>query len=72
MSYIVINQDLCKGCLLCVGICPKSIIKESSIINRKGYKIAHVPEESMSACTACASCALTCPDVAIEVYRTTK
>ncbi len=72
MSRIEIDEDRCKGCLLCAAACPKDLIRQSSRINRQGYKAAEVPAESMNACLGCASCALTCPDVAIRVWKSAK
>ena len=72
MSRIAIDEERCKGCLLCVEVCPKSIIAASSRFNTKGYPVAEVPEAAMDTCTGCASCAQMCPDVAIKVWRTAK
>lgn len=67
---IEIDEELCKGCLLCAEVCPKAIVVQSSRINTKGYKVAEVTE--MTTCTGCASCAKMCPDYAITVYRESK
>ncbi len=68
MGKIVIDQDACKGCMLCVEACPLHLIQIAQQINSKGYYPAEfVP--SQGKCTGCALCAITCPDVAIEVYR---
>jgi 2-oxoglutarate ferredoxin oxidoreductase subunit delta len=40
MSRIVIDEERCKGCLLCAQVCPKAIIAASSRFNAKGYKVA--------------------------------
>jgi 2-oxoglutarate ferredoxin oxidoreductase subunit delta len=72
MSRIAIDEERCKGCLLCVEACPKGIIAASSRFNTKGYKVAEVPEADMDKCTGCAACANMCPDVAITVWRTVK
>lgn len=69
MSRIRIDEERCKGCLLCAAACPKQLIRQSRRINRQGYKVAEVPDEAMPACVGCASCALTCPDAAIKVWR---
>ncbi len=73
-GHIVINRELCKGCLLCVEVCPKQVIQVSGQLNRMGYFPACYVEEdiadpSQRQCTACTLCATTCPDIAIEVYR---
>ena len=72
MSRIAIDEERCKGCLLCVTVCPKAIIVPSSRFNAKGYKVAELPEADMDKCTGCASCANLCPDVAITVWRSAK
>ena len=68
MASVTVNEELCKGCGLCVDACPKQIMKlDSSHINQKGYHIAHcaTPE----ACIGCAFCATMCPEVAILVKK---
>jgi len=72
MSRISVNEERCKGCLLCTTVCPVQIITQSERINQHGYKVAEVPAESVASCTGCASCAQICPDVAIEVWRSKK
>jgi len=72
MSRIKINEERCKGCLLCTVICPKKIIVQSERFNQHGYKVAEVPEGDMEKCTGCAFCAEICPDYAITVYRDAK
>lgn len=61
-------EDLCKGCELCVGACPKKIIHMSKDrINVKGFRPATVTEQDK--CISCGFCARMCPDVVITVYR---
>lgn len=71
MGKIVIDENTCKSCALCVQACPFHLIRISNQINSKGYCAAEFndPEEK---CTGCTLCAITCPDVAIEVYRKKK
>ncbi len=66
-GYIVIDQQLCKGCELCISFCPKKSISKSKKQNSSGYLPSTFDENSE--CTGCAICAQVCPDVAIEVYR---
>lgn len=72
MSRIAIQEERCKGCLLCTLVCPKQIIAQSERFNRFGYKVAEVKKEDMDKCTGCASCGMVCPDYAIEVWRSAK
>ncbi len=68
MARVIINEEACKGCGLCVPVCPKKILElNKDHINSKGYRPSHCI--NMDACIGCASCARMCPDVAIEVER---
>lgn len=68
MVRVTINENLCKGCGLCVRACPKHIITLSKTkINAKGYHPAEVTD--MEACIGCTSCARTCPDVVIRIEK---
>ena len=62
------KQDLCKGCGLCVSVCPVNILAlDRGKVNAKGYNPSHArrPED----CIGCMSCALMCPDTVITVER---
>ena len=68
MANVIVNEDVCKGCGLCVDACPKKIMSlDTSHINKKGYHAAHCI--SMEECIGCAFCATMCPDVAITVEK---
>jgi len=69
LAYIIIDAERCKGCCLCISVCPKEIIGLASHINHMGYTPAAVIEEKVHECTGCAVCAMMCPDTAISVYR---
>ncbi|MCK4933301.1 ferredoxin family protein [Candidatus Bathyarchaeota archaeon] len=71
MGKIVIDENVCKGCELCVYACPFHIISISQRISSKGYYPAEFVDPN-GKCTGCTLCAITCPDVAIEVYREKK
>jgi len=64
-----INRDLCKGCGLCVMVCPKSLVRIcTNEVNKKGYHPARF-EDPKNECIYCSQCAVMCPDVAIEIFR---
>lgn len=69
MPRISVKEDICKGCELCIHICPKKVIKISTSLNAMGYHPACYTGEG---CSGCRSCAMICPDVAIEVFREVK
>lgn len=65
---IIFDADRCKGCGMCVAVCPEKIIfLDESVNNIKGYHPAQI--EDYSKCSGCCSCALICPDVVITVER---
>ncbi len=66
-GYIKIDPELCKGCQICIAFCSKGVISSSDKINNAGYSPAVF--NNTGDCTGCATCALVCPEVAIEVYR---
>lgn len=65
MPGVKIDKNHCKGCELCVKVCPQQILSMSKDITVRGYFYAQVHDPSR--CIGCKLCALMCPDVAIEV-----
>ena len=66
MPRVEINIDRCKGCETCVDACPQDILAMSKEINAKGYLFAQTVDPSR--CIGCCYCAISCPDLAIEVF----
>ncbi len=71
MGRIEINEEYCKGCLLCAGVCAQKLIRGSSRVSKKGYHPAEFVDPGAK-CSGCTLCALMCPDAAITVYRKKK
>lgn len=64
---LAIERDRCKGCGLCVDVCPKHCLElDESVVNALGHHPVELTEAD--ACTSCAICARACPDVAFTVY----
>lgn len=66
---IYIDQDRCKGCVLCTNACPQEVIAiDGARLNARGYHPAMLADPE-GKCTGCAICAVICPDTCITVYR---
>ncbi len=62
-----IDSETCKGCELCIGACPEGSLRLSGETNSQGVPYAEYDPAGL--CTACKSCAIICPDSAIEIYK---
>lgn len=60
-----IEVDSCKGCGLCIDVCPKKVLAISQEVNSKGYFPAYQvrPQD----CVYCTTCCIMCPDAAISI-----
>ena len=68
MVKLIIYEELCKGCSICIHACPKEILSLSETkLNSKGYQPVQIKDQN--ACTGCLACARICPDVAIEIEK---
>ncbi len=68
-NHVQIDRERCKGCVLCVDICPKKVLVMSKALNSKGLHFATVAHQEK--CIACLQCATICPDAAVEVEKET-
>jgi 2-oxoglutarate ferredoxin oxidoreductase subunit delta len=62
---LVILEDRCKGCELCIAACPPQVLAMSTTVNEMGYRYPQLAP----GCTGCTACQLVCPDFVFEVYR---
>jgi 2-oxoglutarate ferredoxin oxidoreductase subunit delta len=68
MPEVIFAENLCKGCELCITVCPTKILKlDTSRVNLRGYNPAIV--YNLAECSGCGSCAKICPDSVITVRR---
>jgi 2-oxoglutarate ferredoxin oxidoreductase subunit delta len=63
---IVVDTEKCKGCQVCIPVCPTDVIEMATLVNSKGY---HFMEQVREECIGCTNCATVCPDSVITVYR---
>ncbi len=64
MAKIVMETERCKGCLLCVSVCPVGALSPSGELGEKGYETVKVDEDK---CIQCGSCYRMCPDYVFEI-----
>ena len=67
MVKLEIDASRCKGCGLCVHVCPKQILRLADEVTEKGYHISTMTD--IASCIACASCATMCPDACIQIWK---
>lgn len=67
MLKVIFKEEMCKGCGLCIEVCPMKVISLGDKINVNGYKSAIISEDKASMCIGCVSCAKACPHCAITV-----
>jgi len=72
LNHIEIDNNYCKGCQLCIAVCPQGVLEVSPLRNSKGYLMPRAARGED--CTGCMQCEMTCPDLAITVIsdRTSK
>lgn len=66
-SEIVINPRLCKGCHICISVCPHSVLEKSNEVDNRGFFLPQVVD--LDACRVCHVCEMHCPDFAIRVVE---
>ena len=65
---VIFAEELCKGCELCIAVCPTKILKlDLTRVNSRGYYPAII--YNLAECSGCGSCAKMCPDSVITVRR---
>jgi NAD-dependent dihydropyrimidine dehydrogenase PreA subunit len=62
-----VHADQCKGCELCIDVCPTHVLELSQKLNKMGYSYTHYKGDG---CNGCGICFYACPEPgAITVYK---
>jgi 2-oxoglutarate ferredoxin oxidoreductase subunit delta len=62
---IIIDPKLCKGCNICISVCPHGVLTKSEVVDNRGFFLPKVVD--LEACRVCRLCEMECPDFAIFV-----
>jgi 2-oxoglutarate ferredoxin oxidoreductase subunit delta len=62
---VTIDTELCKGCELCIPVCPPNVLDMSTAVNSRGFRYPRL----RPGCTGCAACVMVCPDFCFEIYK---
>ena len=65
LPRIVISEELCKGCGICIALCPLRVLGRSDNLSSRGV-YPPVPVNG-NKCTGCRICQYYCPDLAIYI-----
>ena len=61
---VLLRQERCKQCGICVANCPKKAISFKEEINENGYRPVTIDDEK---CIGCGICYTMCPDWVYEI-----
>ena len=65
---VVVNEERCKGCNLCVVSCPCDVLElQPRNVNNRGYHYVYM--KNSDSCIGCANCGYVCPDGCLTIYK---
>jgi 2-oxoglutarate ferredoxin oxidoreductase subunit delta len=64
---IIIDDQFCKGCNLCIEICPRKVFSGGNKRSRAGYSMPQAADPGK--CSVCFLCEMICPDLAVTVIE---
>jgi 2-oxoglutarate ferredoxin oxidoreductase subunit delta len=62
---IIVDPRLCKGCHICIHVCPHEVLEKSPDVDNRGFYLPRVID--ITRCKVCHLCEMHCPDFAIRV-----
>ena len=69
MERVKLNIRRCKGCWLCISVCPKGVFSPSGEIGANGFGFVKAEPEK---CIGCGACYRMCPEFVIEILDRTE
>ncbi len=63
----IFYPELCKGCGICIDVCPVKMLEFSPEFNEKGYHYPRIKDGMEDRCIGCRLCERYCPDLAVYV-----
>ena len=66
-KQIDVDPEMCKGCHICISICPHGVLKKADVVDNRGFFLPVVAD--LDACVVCRLCEMECPDFAISVVE---
>jgi len=64
-KHIDIDPKMCKGCHICISVCPHGVLEKAEVVDNRGFYLPVVVH--LDACKVCHMCEMECPDFAISV-----
>lgn len=64
-GQVYLIPERCKGCEICIELCPRNVLQISQNTNKKGYHIPEVAPGMEHSCVHCEFCTMVCPEFAI-------
>ena len=66
MEKVKLDTRRCKGCLLCVSVCPTKALVPSGELGPKGFGMV---KADVDKCIGCGACFKICPEYVIEIVK---
>ena len=64
-GQVYLIPERCKGCEICIELCPRKVLQVSRNTNKKGYHLPEVVPGLEGSCVHCEFCTMVCPEFAI-------
>jgi 2-oxoglutarate ferredoxin oxidoreductase subunit delta len=71
-GQVYLIPERCKGCNICIELCPQEVLQVSNQTNAKGYHLPEIAPSKERACVHCEFCSAVCPEFAIFTLEVDK